>query len=103
MFALDTNLLVYAHNSGSTFHAKAAAFIKKIVMERDESGLHVIGITAQAYAEFINVITRHTIEKPLALTEAVAVIEKYFQAGVPVIHAQATQLFNFLKVINPLA
>ncbi len=98
MFALDTNLLVYAHNTGSTFHAKASAFIKKIVAERDENGLHVIGVSAQVYAEFINVITRQTIEKPLPLAEAVAVIEKYVKAGIPIIHAQPTQLDTFLEL-----
>ncbi|NUO81835.1 PIN domain-containing protein [candidate division KSB1 bacterium] len=98
MFALDTNILVYAHNIGSAFHAKASAFVKKIVAERDENGQHVIGVSAQVCAEFINVITRQTLEKPLSLAEAVAVIEKYIKAGVPIIHAQTTQLFTFLEL-----
>ena len=98
MFALDTNILVYAHNTGSTFHAKASAFVKKIVAERNEDGEHVIGISAQVYAEFINVSTRQTIEKPLSLNEAVAVIEKYVKSGVPIIHVKTTQLLTFLEL-----
>jgi predicted nucleic acid-binding protein len=98
MFALDTNILIYAHNEGSAFHQKAAEFLKKVIAERDGSGQHVVGVPAQVYAEFINVITRQTIEKPLSLTEAVLVIEKYIKAGVPIIHAQPTQLHTFLEL-----
>lgn len=98
MFAIDTNILIYAHNAGSAFHEKASAFVKKIVAERDENGQHVVGMPAQVYAEFINVITRQTIEKPLSLTEAVQVVEKYIKAGVPIIHAQPTQLHTFLEL-----
>ncbi len=29
LFAIDTNLLVYAHNKDSKFHERAAAFVKK--------------------------------------------------------------------------
>ena len=58
MFAIDTNIFIYAHNVGSAFHTKAATFVKKIVAERDENGLRTVGVPAQVYAEFINVITR---------------------------------------------
>jgi hypothetical protein len=98
MFAIDTNIFIYAHNSGSAFHGKAAAFVKKIVAERDENGQHVVGVPAQVYAEFINVITRQTIEKPLSLADAIVAIEKYLKSGVPIIHAQPTQLHTFLEL-----
>ncbi|MCL4708977.1 PIN domain-containing protein [bacterium] len=98
MFAVDTNILVYAHNAGSALHANASAFIKKIVAQRDENGQHVIGVPAQVYAEFINVITRQTIEKPLPLAVAVAVIEKYIKVGVPIMHTQRTQLYTFIEL-----
>jgi hypothetical protein len=98
MFAIDTNIFIYAHNVGSAFHAKAAAFVKKIVAERDENGRHIVGVSAQVYAEFINVITRQTIEKPLSLPEAIIVIEKYLKAGVPIIHTQLSQLHTFLEL-----
>lgn len=98
MFALDMNVLIYAHNEGSSFHHKAAAFVKKAIAERDENGRHVVGIAAQVYAEFINVITRQTIEKPLSLANAILVIEKYIKAGTPIIHAQSTQIPTFLEL-----
>jgi hypothetical protein len=47
VFAIDTNLLIYAHNVGSAFHAKASAFVKKIVAARDENGHRVVGVPAQ--------------------------------------------------------
>lgn len=40
MFAIDTNIIIYAHNVGSAFHAKASAFVKKVVAERDEQRHH---------------------------------------------------------------
>lgn len=98
MFALDTNVLVYAHNEGSSFHQKAATFVTRAIAERDEHGRHAVGITAQVYAEFINVITRQTIEKPLSLADAVSVLEKYLKAGTPTIHAQPTQMRTFLEL-----
>lgn len=70
MFALHTNLLIYAHNEGSAFHEKSAAFVKKIATERNEFGQHVVGIPHQIFAEFINVITRQTIEKPMTIAQA---------------------------------
>jgi len=98
MFALDTNILIYAHNEGSSFHQKAAAFVKKAITERDMAGRHVVGVASQVYAEFVNVITRQTIEKPLSLADAIWVIEKYIKAGTPIIHAQSTQIHTFLEL-----
>jgi hypothetical protein len=98
MFAFDTNILIYAHNEGATFHQKAAAFVKRVTAERDPNGQHVVGIPVQVYAEFINVITRQTLEKPLSLEQAVLVVEKYLKAGVPIISPQPTQLHTFLEL-----
>ncbi len=30
MYAVDTNLLVYGHNTDSPFHARAKAFLEKV-------------------------------------------------------------------------
>jgi predicted nucleic acid-binding protein len=35
MFALDTNLLVYAHNVDAPFHKAAKALVEKVLNERD--------------------------------------------------------------------
>jgi len=98
MFALDTNLLIYAHNTGSIFHEKAAEFVKSIAAEKDKNGSHVVGIAPQVFAEFINVITRQTIEKPLSLADAILAAEKYLKAGIPVIHPQRTQMQTFFEL-----
>lgn len=50
------------------------------------------------YAEFINVITRQTIDKPLSLADAIVVIEKYLKSGMPIIYVQPTQLHTFLEL-----
>lgn len=38
IIAIDTNLLVYAHNTASEFNEKAVAFLEKVMNERDEDG-----------------------------------------------------------------
>jgi hypothetical protein len=38
IFAIDTNLLVYAHNRDSPFHESAKRFIETVMNERDENG-----------------------------------------------------------------
>lgn len=102
MFTLDTNILIYAHNEASPFHKQAAAFVKQALAERDEQGWHVAGIAALVYAEFINVITRQTIEQPLSLADAVLVVEKYLKAGTPTIYAQSTQMHSFLDLAKSI-
>jgi len=38
LFAIDTNLLVYAHNRDSEFNEEASAFLEKVMNEQDEEG-----------------------------------------------------------------
>ena len=38
MYAVDTNLLVYAHNADSAFHEPAKEFIESILNTRDNNG-----------------------------------------------------------------
>jgi predicted nucleic acid-binding protein len=73
MYALDTNILVYTHNLKSAFHPKAKEFVERIVAEEDTAGKAVVGVPLQACSEFINVITRQTIDKPLSLPDAILV------------------------------
>jgi len=47
MYALDTNLLNYAHNTASTFHPQAKTFIEKFMNERDAEGQLSIWIPGQ--------------------------------------------------------
>lgn len=59
MYALDANLLIYAHNTASPFHPQAKALIEKVMNERDAEGKLSICIPGQVLMEFLNVITRH--------------------------------------------
>lgn len=74
MFAIDTNLLIYAHNEDSEFHQPAVTFLERVMNEEDEDGNLMICFSTQVFTEFINVITRQTLRKPLALDEAIAVV-----------------------------
>lgn len=38
MYAIDTNLLVYAHNKDAIYHKQAKAFIEQVMNVRDAQG-----------------------------------------------------------------
>ena len=57
MFAIDTNLLVYAHNEASNFNELATAFIENVLNDRDEDGNFNVCIPSQVLMEFVNVIS----------------------------------------------
>lgn len=100
MYALDTNLLVYAHNLRSPFHAQAKTFIETVINERDNSGNLNVCIPAQALIEFLNVITWAKLESPLALPEAIALVRQYINTGVQIIQPQASQLQTVLELLE---
>ncbi len=100
MFAIDTNLLVYAHNEDSEFHAHAVAFLERVMNEYDEDGNLTICVPTQVFTEFINVITRHTLRKPLSLEEAIDVVQEYLDAGIQVVSHQTTQMQTFLALLK---
>ncbi len=64
MFAIDTNLLVYAHNKNSQFNEEATAFLEKVMNDRDEKGNLQVCVPAQVLMEFVNAITRQNVENP---------------------------------------
>lgn len=100
MFAIDTNILVYAHNTDSEYNARAIAFLEKILNERDEEGNLAVCLTAQVLMEFIHVITRQKVEKPLSLREAIQVVNDYLEAGIKIIHQRKTQIRTFLDLLS---
>lgn len=69
MYALDTNILVYAHNKDSQFNQKAGAFVERVMNERDENGALNVCIPCQVLTEFIHVVTMRKIPKPITLSE----------------------------------
>jgi len=100
MFAIDTNLLVYAHNIASEFHTEAKAFLEKVMNERDEKGELFVCVPVQVLLEFIHVITWQRLQNPLSLSQACQVVEDYIDAGVTIVHQRETQLRTFLDLLN---
>ena len=100
MYALDTNLLVYAHNTASPFYVQAKAFMERVMNERDAQGELSVCIPAQVIMEFLNVITRHQLEAPLPLTEATQLVQDYLETGVTILYPKSTQLKTLLDLLN---
>lgn len=100
MYALDTNLLVYAHNTASPFHPRAKAFIEKVMNERDADGELSICIPGQVLMEFLNVITRHQLESPLSLHDAAQLVQDYVDTGVTILYPRSTQLTTLLDLLK---
>ncbi|MEZ4864740.1 MAG: PIN domain-containing protein [Caldilineaceae bacterium] len=100
MYALDTNLLVYAHNTTSLFHPRAKAFIEKVMNERDAEGKLSICIPGQVLMEFLNVITRQQLEPPLSLHDAVQLVQDYVDTGVTILYPKSTQLTTLLDLLK---
>ncbi len=100
MFSIDTNLLVYAHNKDSEFNRKAVRFLEKVLNDRDEKGNLPVCLTTQVLIEFINVITRQTIERPLSITSAIQIINDYYAGGVKILSQRDTQLWTFLELLS---
>ena len=99
MYAIDTNLLVYAHNKDAAYHKQAEAFIEQVMNERDAQSRFQVCIPAQVLVEFLNVITWSKLEAPLSLAQAIRIVQTYIDSGVPIIHAQPTQLSTCLALL----
>jgi predicted nucleic acid-binding protein len=103
MFAIDTNILVYAHNEDSEFNEGATSFLEKVMNERDEEGDLSVSIPSQVLTEFVNVITRQRLEKPLSLSEAIDAVNDYLKAGIKIIPQRETQIQTFLELLGSLS
>ncbi len=77
MFAIDTNLIVYAHNTASPYHKKAKEFTERVMNERNTEGQLNICLPAQVLMEFVHVITWKHLEAPLSLQEAIKTVQDY--------------------------
>ncbi len=100
MYGIDTNLLVYAHNQDSKLNEKAAVFLEKVMNELDDEGNLSVCLPTQVLVEFLNVITKSNLEKPLSIAEAVIVVQDYLDAGIKIIHQQETQIQTFLELLR---
>lgn len=100
MFSIDTNILVYAHNQSSEFNAKAVHFLERVLNERNKSGNLSVCLTTQVLTEFMNVITRQTLQKPLSLAEAIQIVNDYLDSGIKIIHQKSTQIRTLLEILS---
>lgn len=100
MYALDTNILVYAHNVDSVNHEKAKAFLEEVMTVTDEDGEYQVCIPAQVLIEFLNVITWSRLESPLALHEATEIAKDYLHSGVDIIHSTQNQLNTLFALLE---
>lgn len=100
MYALDTNLLVYAHNTASPFHPRAKNFIEKVMNEQDAEGKLSICIPGQVLIEFLNVITRHQLESPLPLHDATRLVQAYMDSDAVILYPKSTQLSTLLDLLK---
>ena len=100
MFAVDTNILVYAHNADSQYNKKIASFLEKVMNERDDNGDLLVAIPAQVLVEFINVITRQSVKKPLSLVTAIDIVQEYIKTGITIINQNETQMQTFLNLLS---
>ena len=100
MFAIDTNILVHAHNTASPLHERAKQFVEDVMNARDDEGGFSVCIPAQILMEFIHVVTWQRLEKPLSLAEATDVVQEYLDAGVPVVSRHENHLRTFLELLR---
>ncbi len=97
-FAIDTNILVYAHNLDSEFHEKAAAFLEDVLDDAEETA-YSICLPAQVLIEFVRVITWQKLTTPLTMTEAAKIVNQYVNSGISVITQGETHIENFLELL----
>ena len=100
VYAIDTNLLVYAHNFDSPFHEKAKNFLERVMNGQNTDEGITICIPAQVLTEFVSVITWQRLEKPLSLPQATDVIKDYLNSGVRIITQRETYINNFIDLME---
>nr|VFJ73181.1 MAG: hypothetical protein BECKFW1821C_GA0114237_104618 [Candidatus Kentron sp. FW] len=100
MYALDTNLLVYAHNVGSPFHASARTFMERVMNTHGTDGRLSVCLPARVLMEFLNVITWRRLDRPLPLSDAVRIVQDYMDTGIVVLYHRPTQLETLVDLLG---
>lgn len=100
MYALDTNILVYAHNIKAPYHSSAKVFVEQVMNEKNSGGQLSVCFPAQVLMEFLNVITWHRLEAPLPLPDAIQVVQDYLSAGVSILYPQHTQIETLMDLLK---
>jgi predicted nucleic acid-binding protein len=98
MFAIDTNLLVYAHNTASPFNRPAKTFLEQVMNTRNAEGQLAVCFPAQVFLEFVHIITWERLEAPLSLPQALQIVREYVDTGVRILTPQPTYIQTFLEL-----
>lgn len=93
LFAIDTNLLVYAHNEDNPYHNNAKNFLIELLKNNPQS----LCIPYQVFIEFINVLTKR-VAKPLSVQQAILLAEYYQSLDIQIIYPKPTQLTTLLEL-----
>jgi len=79
---LDTNILVYAANEDSPYHARA-----KEVIQRVNRGKLAACLSSQVLSEFYATVTNpKKVSQPLRPAEAAEAVEGYLTSSIPKLH-----------------
>lgn len=98
MFAIDTNLLVYAHNTDSPVHLQAKTFLEKVLNERDKDGQLSVCLPAQVLMEFVNVMSRQNVAHPLTFATVLQIAQDYLDTEITILNHRDTQITTFLNL-----
>lgn len=99
-FAIDTNLLVYAHNRDSPFHESAKTFMETAMNQRDENGNLGVCIPAQVLIELISVVTSNRLNAPLSIPQATAIVQDYLDTGITILTQKESYLENAIALLG---
>lgn len=91
--AIDTNILVYAHNGDNPYHYKAKDFLVNQLQNYPNN----ICIPYQCLIEFISTVTKR-IENPFSIEQALQIVAYYKDFGIDIIYPKPTQLSTFLEI-----
>lgn len=93
--AIDTNILVYAHNADSPYHDKAKDFLVNQLKNYPQN----ICIPYQCLIEFISTTTKR-IERPFSIEQTLHIVAYYKDFGIDIIYPKPTQLTTLLEIFK---
>ena len=96
MFAIDTNLIVYAHNTASPFNTPAKIFLEQVMNTRNVEGQLAICFPAQVLLEFVHIITWERLEAPVSLPQTLQNVQEYVNSGVMILTPQPIYILTFI-------
>ncbi len=75
MIVLDANIILYAYDASSSHHAKARAWLERVLSETEP-----VGLPWQTISAFVRIITNPRLPGArLNLTEAVEIVEAWLE------------------------